>query len=190
VAQTRVTAGEWRGRMIDTPRGLAVRPTRSSVRESLFNVIAERVVDAVVLDLYAGAGTLGFEALSRGAARATFVERSAVALRAMAATAGRFGCAERCAFIRSDAVRYLERSGPELEDVDICFMDAPYRDPELEAVLGLLGTSPPRLVVCEHHERRSIPERPGRLVLVRQLRHGLTTLSLLQPVPENSRKHQ
>ena len=187
MAQTRITAGEWRGRVIDTPRGLAVRPTRSMVRESLFNVIRDRVGGAAVLDLYAGAGTLGFEALSRGALHATFVDRDHASVQAMTTTAARFGCAERCSILRADVIRYLERSPEHVAAAAICFLDAPYRDPELEHVLTLLGQAPPQLVVCEHHERRLIPQRIGALQLVRQLRHGLTTLSLLQPTSENTK---
>jgi len=94
-AQTRITAGEWRGRLISTPRGSAVRPTRSLVRQSLFNILGDRVIDADVVDLYAGAGTVGFEALSRGAESATFVERSRESLAAITETAVRFRCADR-----------------------------------------------------------------------------------------------
>jgi len=75
MAQTRITAGQWRGRIVGTQTGMRIRPTRSMVRESLFNILGGRVDGARVLDLYAGAGTLGFEALSRQAATATFVDR-------------------------------------------------------------------------------------------------------------------
>ena len=75
MAASRITGGEWRGRLLTTPRGLEVRPTRGMVRQALFNILGTRVAGAPVVDLYAGAGSLGFEALSRGALRATFVDR-------------------------------------------------------------------------------------------------------------------
>ena len=179
-AQTRITAGEWRGRVIDTPRGHSVRPTRSLVREALFNVLGERVVDALAVDLFAGAGTLGFEALSRGAARVTFVDQDRTALAAIAATAARLACADRCLLVRADALGWVRRSGDSLAETDVCFVDAPYRDPALERVLDALGQAPPSLVVCEHHRERRLPERIGGLALVREVRHGLNTLSFLQ----------
>ena len=179
-ATTRITAGEWRGRVIDTPRGLAIRPTRSMVRESLFNILGARVVDARVVDLYAGAGTVGFEALSRGAASVTFVDRDAGALRLVAATAERLGCRDRCRLVRSDAAAWLRRAGDEPAGADLVFIDAPYRDTDLDRVLELLSQHPPALVVCEHHVKRSLPERIGSLERVRETRHGLTTLTFLQ----------
>ena len=179
--QTRITGGDYRGRVVETPRGSPVRPTRGMVRESLFDILGERIVDALVVDLYAGSGALGFEALSRGAARVTFVERDEHALRTIAATAARFGCTGRCRMVRSDVLRFLRHHGDQMAATALCFMDAPYRDPELEAVLHLLGSSPPALVVCEHHRRRALPGRAGVLRQAREVRHGLTTLTFYQP---------
>ena len=180
MASTRITAGEWRGRVIETPRGMAIRPTRSMVRESLFNILGARVVDARVVDLYAGAGTVGFEALSRGAASVTFVDRDAGALRLVAATAARLGCGDRCRLVRSDAAAWLRRDGAGLEAAGLAFVDAPYRDADVDRVLELLAQHPPALVVCEHHAKRRLPERIGSLERVRETRHGLTTLTFLQ----------
>lgn len=179
-AQTRITAGEWRGRIIVTPRGAGLRPTRSMVRQSLFNILGDRVIDAEVVDLYAGAGTVGFEALSRGAGVATFVDRDRAALAAVAATAARLGCADRCRLVHVDALTWTRRAPEVLVRAGLCFIDAPYRDPGLDRVLEAVGASPPALVVCEHHRERRIPERAGELVLVREVRHGLTSLSFLQ----------
>ena len=178
--ETRITAGEWRGRVIDTPRGMAVRPTRSMVREAIFNILGALVPDARVVDLYAGAGTLGFEALSRGAESVTFVDRDHAALRLVAATAERFGCRDRCRLVRSDVAAWLRRAGEEVAGADLVFMDAPYRDDDADRVLELLSRHPPALIVCEHHAKRRLPERIGALERVRETRHGLTTLTFLQ----------
>ena len=107
VAQTRITAGEWRGRVVSTPSGREVRPTRAMVRQSLYDILGNRVVGARMLDLYAGAGTVGFEALSRGAASVTFVERHREALALIAKTAERFGCRDRCTLVGADVRRWL-----------------------------------------------------------------------------------
>lgn len=179
-ATTRITAGEWRGRVIDTPHGLRIRPTRSMVRQSLFDILGARVQGARVLDLYAGAGTVGFEALSRGAASVTFVDRDATALRLIAATAERFGCPARCHLVRADVAAWLGREGAAVRDAGLAFIDAPYRDADLDRTLQLLGRHPPALVVCEHHAKRRLPERIGVLERVRETRHGLTTLTFLQ----------
>jgi 16S rRNA (guanine966-N2)-methyltransferase len=180
VAETRITAGEWRGRVVSTPPGLEVRPTRSLVRQSLFDILGPRVVGARMLDLYAGAGTVGFEALSRGAAAVTFVERHRDALRLIAMTAERFGCRDRCSIVGADVRRWLRGAAAATSGADICYVDAPYQDPELDAVLELLGAAPPRLVVCEHHRARGIAERIGTLTKTREARYGLTTISFLQ----------
>lgn len=180
MAETRITAGEWRGRVIDTPRGVAVRPTRSLVRQSLFNILGERVVGADVIDLYAGAGTFGFEALSRGAGSAVFVEHDRAALASIKTTAQRLACIDRCQLVRADVAAWTRRSGGTLRAAAVCYIDAPYRDPELQRVLEAVGDAPPALVVCEHHRQRQLPERIGGLTLVREVRHGLTILSFLQ----------
>jgi 16S rRNA (guanine(966)-N(2))-methyltransferase RsmD len=180
LAQTRITAGEWRGRVVGTPSGREVRPTRAMVRQSVYDILGTRVVGARMLDLYAGAGTVGFEALSRGAATVTFVERHREALALIASTAERFGCRDRCSLVGADVPRWLRGASAQTEETDLCYVDAPYRDPELESVLELLGAAPPRLVVCEHHRAREIPEHIGNLTRFREARYGLTTISFLQ----------
>ena len=179
-ASTRITAGEWRGRLIETPRGMSIRPTRSLIRQSLFNILGATVAGVRMIDLYAGAGTVGFEALSRGAGSVTFVDRDREALHLIVTTAARLGCADRCTLVRSDAAAWLRRNSDDVDGTGLVFVDAPYRDTELDTVLGLLGSHPPALVVCEHHFKRRLPERIGALVQARETRHGLTTLTFLQ----------
>jgi 16S rRNA (guanine966-N2)-methyltransferase len=181
MAETRITAGEWRGRLIDTPRGSRIRPTRSLVRQALFNILGDSVVDARFLDLFAGAGSVGFEALSRGAASVTFVDSSRESLALVTATAERLGAQDRSRLVHADVLRWLRSAGPEVGEMDICFVDAPYQDPALDRVLRQLAISPPTLIVCEHHHKRTLAERIGPLHRVREVRHGLTSLSFLQP---------
>ena len=180
LAQTRITAGEWRGRVVGTPSGREVRPTRAMVRQSVFNILGPGVVGARMIDLYAGAGTVGFEALSRGAASVIFVERHREALALIAKTAERFGCRDRCTLVGADVRRWLRGASALTAEADLCYVDAPYQDPELDRVLELLGAAPPRLVVCEHHRAREIPEQLGMLARFREARYGLTTISFLQ----------
>jgi len=166
---------------------MVVRPTRGMVRQALFNILGRRVNGSWVIDLYAGAGSLGFEALSRGAAHATFVDRRPQSLALIAATARRFGCEERVELVAADAVTWLRRSPAEVSGADICFVDAPYRDERLTAALELLGDLAPGLLVCEHHRARSMPAALGGLAAVRTAHYGLTDLTMYRP-PNSEKK--
>jgi 16S rRNA (guanine966-N2)-methyltransferase len=180
-AQTRITGGEWRGRLLSTPRRQLLRPTRSVVREALFNILGDAVLGARFVDLYAGAGTVGFEALSRGAAHVTFVESEAEALAEVRATTERFGCSDRVLAVRADALRWVRSRARQLAAADIVFLDAPYRDDGVDDVVHALGEAPPPLVVCEHHRARVLPGGAGGLAVVRRFRYGISDLSVLRP---------
>jgi 16S rRNA (guanine966-N2)-methyltransferase len=183
-AHTRITAGDWRGRLIDTPRvGLQVRPTTALVRQALFNILGESIRGALVVDLFAGSGTITFEALSRGAARAVAVERDRVAAALITATAARLGCSSRVRVIPGDVVRWLEHAPRELGSAGICYVDAPYRDDVVLTALELLGRTPAALVVCEHHRARTLPPATGRLIAVRTAVYGSTQLTFYTPRP-------
>jgi 16S rRNA (guanine966-N2)-methyltransferase len=180
-AETRITAGEWRGRSLVTPRhGLAIRPTTSLVRQALFNMLGDLVVGARVVDLYAGAGTVGFEALSRGAAHVTFVEKDRAALDCVVASAEKLGCRDRCRTAAADVVAWLRSRPRDLTEATLVFLDAPYKDDGVAEALRLLGESAPPLVVCEHHRARRLPERLGGLARVRESVYGTTRLTILR----------
>jgi 16S rRNA (guanine966-N2)-methyltransferase len=180
-AETRITAGEWRGRALVTPKhGMSVRPTTALVRQALFNILGDRIVDAKVVDLYAGAGTVGFEALSRGAARVTFVERERLALECVAATAAKLGAGGRVRTIAAEVVTWLRGRPREVDGADLVFLDAPYKDDTVDEALRLLGESAAPLVVCEHHRARRLPERIGGLARVREQLYGATRLTILR----------
>ncbi|MDQ6856798.1 MAG: 16S rRNA (guanine(966)-N(2))-methyltransferase RsmD [Candidatus Dormibacteraeota bacterium] len=180
-AQTRVTGGQWRGRLLSTPREQLFRPTRAVVREALFNVLGAEVVGARVVDLFAGAGTVGFEALSRGADAVEFVDRDDRALAHVRSTAAMLQCVTRCHLARSDALRWVRAQPRALAAATVVFVDAPYRDDAVLEVLASLGQVPPPLVVCEHHRARALPDRIGKLAVVRRGRYGITELSYLRP---------
>lgn len=178
-AATRITAGAWRGRRVDTPPGLETRPTTSLVRQALFNILGQ-VGGAAVVDLYAGAGTVGFEALSRGAARVTFVEKHRPTLRLVAQTAERLGCADRCTLVTADALAWVRGRPPGIATADLVFLDAPYGDPGVLTVLDALGAQSPPLVVCEHHRAARLPDAVGGLERVREATYGTTRLSFFR----------
>jgi 16S rRNA (guanine966-N2)-methyltransferase len=175
-ATTRITAGAWRGRRVETPPGLETRPTTSLVRQALFNILGD-VGGAALVDLYAGAGTVGFEALSRGAASVTFVERHRPTLRLVQTTAEHLGCADRCRLVAADVLAWVRGRPPALGEADLAYLDAPYRDAGVLDVLDALGAESPPLVVCEHHRAMALPDVVRGLRRVREAAYGTTRLS-------------
>lgn len=180
----RVIAGQARGRGLRALRGLKLRPTAERAREALFDILGAEVSGAVVLDLYAGTGSLGIEALSRGAARATFVE------------ADRHGAAlirqnlARCRFtgqvLTQEVGRVLAGLARRGVSFTLVFLDPPYGSGEVARALRRLGrgglVAPGGLVVAEHAEGHVLDETYGELGLVDRRRYGRTCLSFFRRV--------
>lgn len=180
----RVIAGQYRSRVLHAPRGLDTRPTSDRLRETLFNVLAPRVEGAVFLDLYAGSGAVGVEALSRGAGEAIFVERAEPALRAIRGNLSSLQIRGGYALETRSVAAGLRRLTECGRTADLVFLDPPYNAADEYAVaLGLLGgecaavLAPSALVVAEHEKRRGLDERYGNLVRYRVLRQGDAALS-------------
>ena len=159
----RVIAGSAKGRTLAAPRGGATRPATDRIRETLFAILEPVLKDARVLDLFAGAGTLGIEALSRGAAHATFVERSAVALKTLRKNIAATGFGDHAQVIGANVLGFLEQSiaGP----FDVVFLDPPFADVALlEATLAhprLAGAlAPDASLVARVHKKHQprVPE--------------------------------
>ena len=173
----RIVAGTLRGRRIDAPTWDGLRPTSDKLRETLFNVLGPAVEGARVLDGYAGTGAIGIEALSRGAAHVTFVERDPRAVALIAANLQRCGIADRYAIIR---VRFagaerLAEGGP----FDLIFLDPPYGAAESEQALAAaerLVEEGTRLVL-EHAARDVPPASAGALIRTRVLTSGDSALA-------------
>ena len=174
----RVIAGTARGRPLVAPRGTATRPIADRVKETLFAILGERVIDARVLDLYAGSGAVGIEALSRGAAHVAFVETDRRALVAIRENLERTGLTTLASVHPSDVLRYLE--APAAERFGIAFLDPPYMERAILAPLERLVAhlAPRATVVVKHHWRTEIPEPPG-LARWRVRRFGETSLTFL-----------
>jgi 16S rRNA (guanine966-N2)-methyltransferase len=182
-AATRVTAGASRGRVLKTPPGRATRPTTSLVREALFNIIGDSIRGARVLDLFAGAGTLGVEALSRGAASATFVERDRACANIVAENLVATGFARQGDVATADAIDWLKSHSGDLSAYNLLLLDPPYGDSDaLAASLQVLDRSALKdqaLVVVEHHRRQPLPALT-RLTPVRDRDYGTTRLTFLR----------
>ncbi len=182
----RVIAGQYRGRPLRSLRGLDVRPTADRLRQTLFDVLAAlgspALEGAVWLDLYAGTGSVGIEALSRGAAAAYFVEsspRAAGLIRDNLCSLGIGAGVEVCEREVASALRRLEARAVSC---DFCFLDPPYRLREAyPQTLALLARSsllrPAARVIAEHEERFDPGERFGALRRFRLLRQGDAALS-------------
>jgi 16S rRNA (guanine(966)-N(2))-methyltransferase RsmD len=135
----RIIAGTYRSRPLEAPAGLGTRPTSDRLRETLFNVLAPRIESAVFLDLYAGSGAVGMEALSRGAARVEFVERAEPALKVLRANLTRLGLTAGFRIHAASVGTVLRRMKPGAA-FDLVFLDPPYdAAAEYAATLGLLG---------------------------------------------------
>jgi len=167
----RIVAGAAGGRRLRSPKGLETRPMMDRVKEAIFSSLGDRVRGAVVLDLYAGSGSLGLEALSRGAASATFVEWSRSVRAALAANVALVGLGGDIVPARVE--EYLERPGPS---VDLAFVDPPYALPlpSVEHVLGLLARRLADGAVVVLHRRTSTGEvaPPAGLEIADRRRYG------------------
>jgi 16S rRNA (guanine966-N2)-methyltransferase len=154
----RIIAGEWRGRRIAIPDGTSVRPTPDRVRETVFNWLRDSLAGARCLDLYAGTGVLGFEALSRGAAAAWFVEQDAALIEALKATGQRLGATPHV--VRRDTLAFLREPAPA--GFDVVFLDPPYAQP-LDPLLELLPRwlAPRALVYVERPRSAGLPHVLG-----------------------------
>jgi 16S rRNA (guanine(966)-N(2))-methyltransferase RsmD len=179
----RVIAGTARGVPLQAPRGRATRPITDRVKETLFGILGDRVPDARVLDLYAGSGAIGIEALSRGAAAAQFVERGREATRLIGANLERTALADRAQVRAMDVVRFLAsvEAGADGDRYDLAFLDPPYEErailAPLERLVPLLA--PGATVVVKHFWRTEVPPVEG-LRPWRVRRFGETALTFLE----------
>jgi 16S rRNA (guanine(966)-N(2))-methyltransferase RsmD len=177
-----VIAGEARGFPLRCPSGAAIRPTPDRVREALFSILGERVAGAEFLDLYAGCGAVGIEALSRGATRAVFVEAARPALEAIRANLERCRFTDRARIVASAALAALQ-GGRVGEGYAVAYLDPPYDSGEDLTALEWLGEDPagrlvaPDLVIVEHRRRRALPGRVGNLAARRTALYGDTALT-------------
>jgi 16S rRNA (guanine966-N2)-methyltransferase len=181
----RIIAGEFRSRTLAAPPGQATRPTSDRLRETLFNVLAPRIEGASFLDLYAGSGAVGIEALSRGAVRVVFVERAEPALAALRANLARLGIRDGFRIQSGSVSAFLRRTraGEPLK-FDLIFLDPPWdAAEEYAATLGLLGGSSSgllgegALIIAEHRRKQPLEDRYGSLRRTRLLEQGDAALS-------------
>ncbi len=170
----RIIAGEFRSRRLIAPEGDQTRPTPDRLREALFSALGDRVEGTVFLDAYAGSGSVGIEALSRGAKRAIFVEKHPKALEALRKNLASLGITDRASVINSAASKALKH-----QPADIVFVDPPY-DREAEYSTAMEAVSDCKLLLVQHSIRLTLPEVCGELSRVRQMRQGDNVVSFYE----------
>lgn len=178
----RVIAGKYRSRRLIAPAGAQTRPTSDRLRETLFNVLGPAVQDSVWLDLFAGSGAIGIEALSRGARMVHLVESSSRAVQAIRSNLASLKITQGFEIIEHEAATALRRLESRGMVCDFCFLDPPYRKAgDYEQVLNFLGRSkllrPVSLVIAEHDKHFDPGETFGDLHRHRVLRQGDAVLS-------------
>jgi 16S rRNA (guanine966-N2)-methyltransferase len=182
----RVIGGTHRGRRLRTVGGLEVRPTSDRLRETLFNILAHRIEGCRFLDICAGSGAVGVEALSRGASQATFIERSRRSCAVIEDNLTALGIARDATIINRDAREALKSLNRASEHFDIAFLDPPYASGTCNQVMNLLGSgsllSDEAVVVVEH--RAKTPPEPGygKLRMFRQLKQGESALAFYEVI--------
>jgi len=186
----RISAGIAKGRRTATKKLLSkaskrehLRPTSSKVREALFDILRDSIREAVFVDLYAGTGTVGLEALSRGAKKAVFVEQNSLRARTIHETVRELGFEGQAEIVRGKAYDFIVQHEAE---TDICFVDPPYKSNEIDTVLPLIGETgflrEQGIVIVEHFFKRKVPEKAGKLIMSRSYRYGDTMLTIYRKV--------
>ena len=170
----RIIAGAYKGRNLKSPPSMQVRPTSDRLRETLFNVIAPRIEDARFLDLCAGSGAVGIEALSRGAQHVTFVDRSRRSCQLIESNVKLCRIPEdQYEIYQTTAEDFLRQTK---ETWAIVYFDPPYKEDYLRTLELLSG----RLVIVEHHHKNQLPELIGNLHRIRVLKQGDSSLSFYE----------
>lgn len=180
----RIVSGTLGGRVLRAPAGSSTRPTSEKVREALFQILAAKeALAGPVLDLFAGSGALGIEALSRGAPHATFVELNKQAVKTLTQNLADLGVAERAAVVSGDALRVVARPLGDRPPWKLVLIDPPYASElAVKAVtaLPLTHLAEGAVIVIEHDRRNAPPEALGSLVRTDERRYGDTLISLYE----------
>ena len=172
----RIITGSRRGKKLKTLEGSAVRPTPDRVKESLFNILQFNVEGRAFLDLFAGSGQIGLEALSRGADHAVFVDSAKASCAVVQENIAATGFSAQARVVNADYASFLLRN---TERFDIAFLDPPYRTGTLEKALEAVTAHMNRggIVICEHPQDEALPEQAGEFVRTREYRYGKILLT-------------
>lgn len=175
----RIITGEYRGRRLESPIGYDVRPTTDKVKEAIFNLLMNDIYDAVVVDLFAGTGNLGLEALSRGAKRCYFCDNSRDSLKLIKTNIEKCRAQEKSVVLAGDYRKALSRIR---EQAQVIILDPPYKDGLYESCLAEIDEldllDREGIIIAEHGVRDYVPEASGSLVKVRERKYGKIMVSI------------
>jgi 16S rRNA (guanine(966)-N(2))-methyltransferase RsmD len=184
----RISGGSAKGRKIGFRKAFLkkgeddLRPTSAKVREALFDIVRKELPGSVFLDLYAGTGGVGIEALSRGAAKAVMVEKNKLRVLMIQHLLSEFNFSHKARVVKLTANDFMEREEEKGQRYDIIFLDPPYYSEEVTKILPLIGEGKiirdGGLVVVEHFFKTKLPESVGRLAFVKGYKYGDTVLTL------------
>ncbi|MBP2658548.1 MAG: methyltransferase, partial [Firmicutes bacterium] len=179
----RIITGSAKGIKLSAPRGLGTRPTADRVKEAVFNILGDIVVDAQVLDIFAGTGNLGLEALSRGASAAVFIDSSIDSITSIKENAQRTKLIGQVEILKNDVIRALDRFAGTGRSFDLIFCDPPYNKGLVQKVLEKIETNaivnPKGILVIEHSKHEEIKNQWDHLQLRRVEKYGETLISFL-----------
>ena len=189
----RITAGSLKGRHLAPVKGL-IRPTGAKVREAIFNILGDAVMEARVLDLFAGTGALGIEALSRGAKEAVFVEDHPESLKVLRRNLESLDLGGQTRVLPVSVYTALKKLTLQGENFDLAFLDPPYGGGKALAALKALATldllSPGAAVVVEQSRRDTLPEECGHLRLTEVRRYGDTQVAFYVAAESAKQEHE
>ncbi len=177
----RITSGKDRSRIIKIPRLKTLRPTRDNIRQVIFDILQDEIVGKDVLDLFSGSGSIGLEAISRGARRACFVDNEKSCIAAIRENIELLRYEDKAQFLYSDVFKAIRSLSIINSKFDIIIMDPPYRSPIAKKALLKIATCDiiknSSLIVVEHYRTQSLPANVESLCLFRKTIHGDTALS-------------
>lgn len=181
----RIITGDYRGRKLETPVGYDVRPTTDKVKEAVFNILMNDIWDSVCVDLFAGTGNLGLEALSRGAKKCYFCDNSRESLNLIKTNIDKCGAQNQSVVLAGDYAKALTRIR---EQADIFFLDPPYQaglyEKCLEMIEALDLLTEEGIIIAEHGVRDQVPDQIGRLAKVKERRYGKILVSIYRYIAE------
>lgn len=178
----RIITGDFKGRRLEMPEGRDIRPTTEKVKEAIFSIIAGNVPGAVCVDLFAGTGNLGLEALSRGAEKCYFADNSRESLNLIKRNIAMCKAEEWSVVIPGDFERVLTRLGERGEKIDIFFLDPPYREGLYEKCFELIREydllAEEGIIIAEHGEREPLPEEIEGYIVLKERNYGSIAITI------------
>ncbi|MFZ5352616.1 MAG: 16S rRNA (guanine(966)-N(2))-methyltransferase RsmD [Bacillota bacterium] len=178
----RIIAGEYRGRKLESFEGMDIRPTSDRVKESLFNIIGNKVVGSCFLDLFGGTGSVGIEAYSRGAEKVVFVDSSIKSIKLLKTNLQHLKIIDEVEIYNTDYNTAVKKLGDNGRSFDIIFVDPPYNKGIAQNSLHLIDAADilhkDGIIVVEHEANEVMPEATGRIVKVKEKKYGSTKLSV------------